>query len=587
MAVNDMTKDNTARNAPVLAGTVAEALANGLVRHGVKEVFGQSLPSALILAAMDAGIRQISYRTENAGGAMADGFARISHRVGVVTAQNGPAATLLVPPLSEAMTVAMPVVALVQEVPRTGRDRNAFQQLDHFALFDGCAKWIRVLDDPARAEDYLDMAFVAATTGRPGPAVLLLPKDVLREPAGTPLRSRSQSLGHFPLDRPRPAAAAVEEAAALLARAKRPVIVAGGGVIASDAAAEMAALQDMLKVPVATTIMGKGSVNEEHPLSLGVMGYASGAANSRSEFLTGFIADADVVFLIGSRTNENATDSWRLYPPGAQYIHLDADGCEIGRNYEALRLVGDAKAGLADLTACLKTMDLSQRHAAAPAVAEEIASALRKAAPNVEKFTLSDAAPLRPERVMHEIDKIVDADTIVVTDASYSSVWMANFLTARHPGQRFVAPRGLAGLGWGLPLALGAKAAEPAKKIVCIVGDGAFAHVWSEMETSVRSGLPVVIVLLNNGILGYQKHAELYQFAAYTSAIHFAPVDHVAVARACGARGTRIDHPKDLPQALAAAQAEPVTTLIEVMTSPHAYPLLRAWDGHADALAAD
>ena len=149
--------------------TVADALAGALARHGVSSVFGQSLPSALFLATPKAGIRQIAYRTENAGGAMADGFARISGRIGVVAAQNGPAATLLVPPMAEALKASVPLLALVQDVPTGNRDRNAFQEFDHRTLFASCTKWVRSLDDPARVDEYVDAAMTAACSSRPGP----------------------------------------------------------------------------------------------------------------------------------------------------------------------------------------------------------------------------------------------------------------------------------------------------------------------------------------------------------------------------------------------------------------------------------
>jgi acetolactate synthase-1/2/3 large subunit len=166
--------------------TVAQAVASALARHGVEVIFGQSLPSAVILAAEAIGIRQIAYRQENMGGAMADGYARISGKVAVVAAQNGPAATLLVPPLAEALKASVPVVAIVQEVERHQADKNAFQELDHKALFSSCTKWTRMLLAADRVDDYVDAAFIAAASGRPGPAVLLLPADLLREPSMPP-----------------------------------------------------------------------------------------------------------------------------------------------------------------------------------------------------------------------------------------------------------------------------------------------------------------------------------------------------------------------------------------------------------------
>src|SRR5688500_14949239 len=215
--------------------TVEEVVAASLRRHGVEVTLGQSLPTSAVLPSEDAGIRQFTYRTENAGGAMADGYARVSHKVGVVTAQNGPAATLLVAPLAEALKSSVPVIALVQEVERPNADRNAFQELDHIALFGGCAKWIRRVTEVSRVEDYVDMAFAAATGGRPGPVVLLLPADLLREPAAAS-SNRRESLGTYPLDRVGPDPSRLDAAVDLLANAKNPLIMAGGGVHLSGAA---------------------------------------------------------------------------------------------------------------------------------------------------------------------------------------------------------------------------------------------------------------------------------------------------------------------------------------------------------------
>ena len=206
---------------------------------------------------------------------MADAYARISHKVGVVTAQNGPAATLLVPALAEALTASVPVVALVQDVALEHFDRNAFQELDHLRLFGGCCKWLRRIHSPDRIEDYVDMAFSAAAGGRPGPAVLLCPYDLIGAPTAAS-SGRNAKLGNYPLDRVLADPANIDAAAELLAGAERPLVVAGGGVHLSDATAELALLQESCSLPVATTTMGKGAVDERHALSLGVIGYFMG-----------------------------------------------------------------------------------------------------------------------------------------------------------------------------------------------------------------------------------------------------------------------------------------------------------------------
>lgn len=559
--------------------SVAKVIAASLARHGVRVVFSQSLPSAVLLAAEDLGIRQFTYRTENAGGAMADGYARISGQVAVVMAQNGPAATLLVAPLAEALKSSVALVALVQEVELGNADRNAFQELDHIALFQGCAKWVRRVTQPQRVEDYIDMAFAAAAGGRPGPAVLLLPADLLRQSVPTAGKRRA-GLGRYPLDRTLADPKNVAAAADALASALNPVVMAGGGIHLSGAHDALAALQETAHLPVMTTVMGKGAVAEDHPLSLGVGGNVLGRL-SPSRHVRPIIDRADVVLLAGTRTAQNGTDSWSTFPADARFIHLDVDPAEIGRNYEALRLAGDARLTLEALTARLRG-----RRARPQALIEEIAAARERSARDIESLLASDATPVRPERLMADLQKVLTPDTIVVADASYSSVWVACYLRCLAPGMRFLTPRGLAGLGWGLPLALGAKVARAASPVLCVVGDGAFGHVWSELETARRTATAVVVTVLNNGVLAYQRDAEDVKYERHTSACQFTPVDHAQVARACGCRGITIRRPGDYLPAVREALLCGETTLLDVDTDPEAYPPITLFDGTLDAFRA-
>lgn len=558
----------------------AHVMAQALKRHGVEVVFGQSIPAALFLAAPHYGIRQIGYRTENAGAVMADAYARISHKVAVVTAQNGPAATLLVPGLAEAYKASIPIVAIVQDVARPFADKNAFQELDHLDLFKGVAKWIKRCADVNRIDDYIDMAFTAAASGRPGPAVLIAPIDMFVDNAETPKTQRSATLGAFPLDRCGPDPDRVAEAAKLLASAERPLIIAGGGVHVSDAADELAALQERFSIPVATTVMGKGTVDETHPLSVGVVGYFM-ATRSRTKHLRDLVTEADVIMLVGNRTNQNGTDSWGLFPTDAKYIHMDIDGQEIGRNYEALRLAGDAKLGLKALSAALEVEGDAKRKAARPALEKKISEGLAKGRKDAEAMEVSNASPIRPERLMRDLDSLLTPDHIVVSDASYSSIWIGNHLTSRKPGMRFLTPRGLAGLGWGLPYALGAKCARPDAPVFALVGDGGFAHVWSELETACRMGLNVVVAVLNNSILGYEKHAEKVIFNEYSDACDFTPVDHAMIARGAGCEGIRIEKAEDFLPSLKKAFAANATTVLDVVTDERAYPPITAFNDNS------
>lgn len=566
--------------------TVSEAIAEALQRHGVTEIFGQSIPAPVLQAGEDIGIRQVFYRTENAAGAMADAAARLRNRIGVVAAQNGPAATLLVAPLAEALKASVPVLALVQDVPEQDRDRNAFQELDHFALFSGVTKWIRRIESPERAIDYVDMAVAEATSGRPGPVVLLIPRDIMAIPA-TPLPyPRTQALGHFPLDRPRPERCAIAEAAALIAGAERPIAIAGGGVHLSDAVDAVVELQEAASLPVFTTNMGKGAVSELHELSPGVAGNIAGEYGPAHDTLD-LITDADLIVLIGSRTNENGTNGWTQYPTDAKIIQIDISPDEPGRTYEALRLVGDVRATVDDLVTELAGLDLGKRRLARPGIAERIAQGRKGFLErNSERMTGDEQRPLRPERMLAALDAQLSGDDVVVADASYSSIWVSGFLTAKRAGQRFILPRGIAGLGWGLPYALGAKIASPRSRVVAIVGDGGFAHCWSEMETAIREDIPVTVILLNNSRLGFQANYDMFVWGRTSSAVEFAEVDHCAVARACGAEAIRVERADELDSAIATALASDRLTLIDVVVEPNAFPPVSAWDGVGDRVIA-
>ncbi|MBL8699400.1 MAG: acetolactate synthase catalytic subunit [Alphaproteobacteria bacterium] len=561
--------------------TVAQRIAQALRRHGVSCIFAQSLPSAVILACEEIGIRQIAYRTENAGGAMADGYARRSNRIGVVAAQNGPAATLLVAPLAEALKASIPIVALVQDVERPQLDRNAFQELDHLGLFQACTKWVRRVIAAERIDDYVDAAFTVAGSGRPGPAVLLLPADLLREAAPPATRRRERALGYWPLDRTRPDDATIAAAARQLAEARAPVVMAGGGVLASGAAEALAALQETASLPVFTTNMGKGAVDERHPLSAGPLGALLGPG-SLGRHSRALLDESDLVLLVGTRTNQNGTDSWRLIPPQARVIQIDVDPEEIGRNYEAVRLVGDAAATVDALVAALGREDLAFRRGARAAVEARIAGAW--SAFDVERRARAahNGVPIRPERLMQELQPLLTPETTVVADASYASMWIVGQLRGLAAGMRFLTPRGLAGLGWGLPMAIGAKLARPGDRTVALVGDGGFGHCWSEVETMVRLDVPVTVIVLNNGVLGYQKDAETVKFGRFTSACRLGAVDHARIAAACGCDASRIQRPDEIAPALARALASNRPWLLDVVTDPEAHPPLSLYDGTLD-----
>jgi acetolactate synthase-1/2/3 large subunit len=563
----------------------AHAIVDVLVTAGVTDIYGKSCPTALFLAAEKAGIRQIGYRTENAGIAMADGAARQSRKISVITAQNGPAAALLVAGLAEAIKASVPILAIVQEVPRATADKNAFQEFDHETLFSSCAKWVKRINLASRAGEYVERAIQIATSGRPGPVVLLIAPDILTE-TSTPFvvqpQNYSDAFGAYPADRSLAPAPLIDKLALMIASARQPLLVAGGGVHHSDGAQALAALQVAAGIPVATTNMGKGLIDETHPLSIGVIGNTMGT-RAPTKFFKDYINHADLIIFIGTRTNENGTAGWSLFPTSATFAQIDIDPEELGRNYPALRLLGDARETLVALTASLKrscetqALDLTAR-------TKELSELIQKAhhAHELERNTDPDsiAGHLHPELVVRTLDTIQEP-IAWVADASYSSIWLVQYIKSVTAGMRVLTPRGIAGLGWGFPMAIGAKIAAPEKRVICLTGDGGFAHCWAEMETAKRHGVGVTIVVLNNGVLGFQINAEHSRFGTHTSVCHFGPLDHVAIARACGCAGIKVTTLTELKAAIEeSSRSEHALSpfLIDVQTDPEAFPPLTAFE---------
>jgi acetolactate synthase-1/2/3 large subunit len=556
----------------------AHAIVDVLKAAGVKRIYGQSCPTAVFLAAYAAGIEQYGYRTENAGAAIADGAARVSRRISVITAQNGPAACLLVAGLAEALKASVPVLAIVQEVPLDSADRNAFQELDHEKIFSGCTKWIRRINVAERAAEYVEKAIRTATSGRPGPVVLLVSPDVLITPIQTPRIEQTfePEFGRFPSDRMVPTADKIDALATMLMHAERPLIVAGGGIHLSGACQALADLQAIAHLPVATTNMGKGAVDEVNPLSIGTVGNAMGT-RSPAKFFEDYVRSADVVVFVGSRTNENGTAGWSLFPPSARYAQIDIDPTELGRNYPGLRLLGDARETLKALCERLSGPVARDTRARTDRITKTFKQAREAHAKEIAPMLAKTSQPLRPEQLMCALDRF-DDETIWVADASYSSIWLVQFIRSLKGGTRFITPRGLAGLGWGFPMAIGAKLAQPSARVVCITGDGGFAHCWAELESAKRHGVPLILVVLNNGVLGFQINAEESRFDSHTDVCHFGPIDHVGIARACGCDGMRVSNLDELTLALDAARDTRAPYVIDVLVDPQAFPPLTAFE---------
>ncbi|MEM0083280.1 MAG: biosynthetic-type acetolactate synthase large subunit [Candidatus Nezhaarchaeales archaeon] len=537
----------------------AEAIVRSLKREGVKVIFG--IPGGAVLplydALYDSDIRHILGRHEQCVAHMADGYARASGKPGVCIATSGPGATNLVTGLATAYMDSSPVVALTGQVARHMIGKDAFQEADIIGIVTPITKYCFQLTSAKEIPKVFKTAFTIASTRRPGPVLIDMPVDVQREQAEIEFTDELDIKG-YDQNPPWINSDKIKKAAEVLAEAERPLILAGGGVILSGAHVELLTLAEMLSAPVATTLMGKGSISEDHPLCLGMMGmhgkaYANYAA-----------IECDVLLAIGTRFSDRTTGKFDEFAKGAYKIHVDIDSAEINKNVRVdLPIVGDAKEVLRSLIKELKKCKrLKPRNAWFNRV-RELRFAFEQ---GVEE---QQGSALRPSSVIKLLNKLLEpGKSIVTTGVGQNQMWSALHYLARTP-RSFITSGGLGTMGFGFPAALGAKVACPDKVVVDIDGDGSFLMTEQDLATSVTEGIPVIVVILNNSSLGMVRQWQHLMYKRRFIAIDLKGVpDFVKLAHAYGAEGMRPGSLEELEKALKEAMKCEVTTVIDVNISP-------------------
>lgn len=557
--------------------TGARFVADMLHAYGVDHLF--NVPQMLLetLVGMEGmGIRRVMTHGEKAAAYMADGYARAARRPSVCMAQHVGASNLAAG-LKDAYLACSPVIALTGGPAPAARYRHAYQELEDFTQFDRTTKFNAHVDHIARLPDMLRQAFREATTGSPGPVHLQIgghhAECVLME-ADLELivEERHQAVPAF-----RPAAdeADVNAALRLLDAAERPIIVAGGGVVWSQAQREVVALADRLLIPVVTSLNAKGTIADTHPLAVGVCGTYSRTCANRA------VAEADLVFFIGSHTGSQVTARWQIPKPGIPVIHLDIDAREIGRNYPVqAALLGDARTVLRQMLAALGKGDGSRGR---PQWIARVQTLIQEWRELIREHYESDAVPMRPERVCREISNVLPDNAILVSDTGHSGIWTGALVNFVKPGQRLIRCAG--SLGWGFPGALGVKCALPGTPVVCFTGDGGFYYHLAELETAARYGINLVTIVNNNGALNQEiphfdrayggdpdeRGREMWGFSA---------VDFADVAKSLGCMAIRVERPGDMAGALEKALAAGKPVVVDTVTDHRAFSP-KTWAGGA------
>jgi acetolactate synthase I/II/III large subunit len=541
----------------------AQCLADMFKGYGVTHVFHVPAVLRTTFAEMErrTDIKRLHVHGEKAAAYMADGYARASGRPGICMAQVIGALNLAAG-LRDAWLAHSPVIAMTGGREPKTKFRKVYQEIDDMPAFEPVTKFNATVDDVARFPDMVRQAFRAAVTGCPGPVHLQFRgnegqidvDEAEMEPLVEPLFAR------VPAFRPEPDAASVAAALKVLQEAERPVIVAGGGVRASGAAAELLALAEALQIPVATSLNGKDSIPGNQPLSVGVVGTYSRESANR------VVNAADLVCFIGTETGGMTTHFWAVPKIGTSAIQIDIEPEALGRNYPLAAAVnGDAKVTLTKMLAACDRGSAAKRKAWI-AQARTICGEWRAK----YKSTLnSDAMPIRPERLCHELTQHVPDDAIVVVDTGHAGMWMGGMYDLTSPRQNYMRSAGH--LGWAFPAGLGAKCACPGRPVVTFTGDAGFWYHIGEIETAVRWNINAVTVVNNNGggnqskrgfdrVYGgeqTQKARELWTF----SKMNFA-----RLAEDMGALGLRVEKAAEFPAALAKAFAANRPAIIDVVT---------------------
>jgi acetolactate synthase-1/2/3 large subunit len=545
--------------------TGADALVRMLQLYGVKHVFGlcgdTSLPFYDAMARLDHGIDHVLTRDERSAGYMADGYARVTGRPGICEGPSGGGATYLLPGLVEANESSVPVLGITSDVSVGSRGRFPLTELDQESLYRPLTKWNTRIDRADQIPGAVRSAFRAMTTGRTGAAHIGLPYDLQKQPLEAAQVWAQPGHDRFPAQRSRPHLADVENAADRLVAAKRPVIVCGGGVVLAGACAALETLATLLNAPVCTTVSGKGTLPDLHPLCAGVVGTNGGVLATRE-----VVMRADLVFFVGARAGSTTTEHWKYPGRDVPIVHLDVDAMTIGTNYRTdVALVGDALLGLADLNEAVRAR--LERRPADAADGRAIASEARgRKFADFARLAASAETPIRPERVVDALNRHLPAGAILVADPGTPCPYFSAFFQAPQAGRHFITNRAQGALGYALSAAAGAQFGRPDATVVAAMGDGSFNFTCGELETVVRRGLPLKMVVFSNAVYGWIKASQKTGYGERYFSVDFNRTDHARVAQAFGVRAWRVENPADVDGAIEAALAHDGPALVDVIS---------------------
>jgi acetolactate synthase I/II/III large subunit len=562
----------------------ARILLESLKREGVDIIFG--LPGGAVLPIYDVlydfeGIRHILVRQEAAAGHAAEGYSRTTGRVGVCLVTSGPAATNLVTALQDALMDSIPLVAFTGQVPTHLIGNDAFQEADNVGITRSATKHNFLVKDGKDLAGIIKEAFHIASTGRPGPVHVDLPKDILVKewpfeyPESVHLRSYNPTYDGHP--------GQIKKAARAILRAKRPVLYVGGGVISSDASPELRELAELTQVPVTQTLMGLGAFPMAHPQSLDMLGmHGTYYANMA-------VHHSDCLVAVGARFDDRVTGRVDAFAPNAEIIHIDIDPSSISKNIQVnIPIVGDCKRVLARLVEAVREEMKTYPQGAVKEVrrqwSEQVAAWKRE---QPLRYEWSDDV-IKPQYVIEEISNLTNGEALMVTGVGQHQMWAAQYYRFKHP-RMWCTSGGLGTMGYGLPTAMGVQAGNPGKLVINIDGDGSFSMNSQELATCFEEGLPVKTVIINNGGHGMVRQWQRIIYKERFCAIDLgSSPDFLRLAEAYGCTGLRATKPSEVVPALEKMIATPGPVVLDVRVNKDecVFPMVPAGGANVDMILA-
>ncbi len=552
--------------------TGAQIVCEGLLKEGVEVIFG--MPGGAMIPLYDTlpqypQLRHILVRHEQGAAHAADGYARATGKVGVCMATSGPGATNLVTGIATAYLDSVPMVAITAQVPRHLIGKDAFQEIDITGITLPITKHNYLVLDVNSLAEVVKQAFHLARSGRPGPVLIDLPRDVQIEQAEFHYPSKMDLPGYKPTLQGHPAQ--IKKAAKVINEAQRPLIIAGRGVIISGAYAELKQLAETAQIPVVTTLLGIGCFPESHVLSYGMVGMHGMAYANMA------ITNTDLLIAIGMRFDDRVTGKISAFAPHAHIIHIDIDPAEIGKNVHAdVPIVGDVKAVLQELNKLINPTE----HVEWVGQVDD----WRKERPSTE---IRDSAGLLPQYVVRKIYEVTKDETIIVTGVGQHQMWAAQHYWYDKPNS-LISSGGLGTMGFGLPAAMGVKVGCPDNTVWLIDGDGSLQMTIQELATIVQDKIAVKIAVLNNGYLGMVRQwQDLFYEKRYVATPLSCP-DFVKVAEGYCIPGLRVKHKEEVVPAIEQAMEYQGPFLIDFMVEPeeNVYPMVPPGATLAEALEA-